>query len=155
MIAKLLLTSLLCVIMLYAGREIRRAPIIGVSSLVVALASTYLVWNPSHASEIAHIAGIGRGVDLVIYLWVVISLLVMLNLHVKLRLQMELITALARRNAIDNAQAPHWEDRNQPAANTSPQMITAKPARSRGDSGSPNTMAPSSGVMTKASATNG
>jgi hypothetical protein len=55
---------------------------------------------------LAELAGIGRGVDLIIYTWVVISLLVVLNLHLKLRAQMELITALAREIAIANARKP-------------------------------------------------
>jgi small membrane protein len=55
---------------------------------------------------LAEVAGIGRGVDLIIYTWVVISLLVVLNLHLKLRAQMELITALAREIAIANARTP-------------------------------------------------
>ena len=47
------------------------------------------------------------GVDLIIYVWVVISLLIVLNLHLKLRAQMELITALAREIAIVKAQSSH------------------------------------------------
>jgi hypothetical protein len=38
-----------------------------------------------------------------LYIWVVISLLVLLNLHLKLRGQIELITALARHVAIATA----------------------------------------------------
>ena len=37
------------------------------------------------------------------YIWVVISLLMLVNLHLKLRAQMEVITALARIIALDNA----------------------------------------------------
>jgi hypothetical protein len=103
MIAQLILTVLLAGIMLYAGHQCRRSPVIAALSLLAALAATYLVWMPSHASDVAQWAGIGRGVDLIIYLWVVISLLVGLNLHLKIRIQLELITALARRIAIANA----------------------------------------------------
>ena len=55
---------------------------------------------PSHATRLAALVGIGRGVDLIIYIWVVISLLMLLNLHLKLRAQMELITVLAREIAM-------------------------------------------------------
>ena len=41
--------------------------------------------------------------DLIMYLWVCISLIVLLNLHLKLRSQHELITALARAIALANA----------------------------------------------------
>ena len=60
---------------------------------------------PTHASRLAALVGIGRGVDLILYLWVVISLIVLLNLHLKLRAQMEVITVLAREIAIANARS--------------------------------------------------
>jgi hypothetical protein len=57
--------------------------------------------------------GIGRGVDLILYTWVVISLIMLLNLHLKLRSQLELITLLARKIAIADALRavrPHSEE---------------------------------------------
>ncbi len=113
MIAQALLSALLAGIMLYAWREYRRSHVIGFAAMAVSLVGLYLVWMPSHASHLAEWAGVGRGVDLVIYVWVVISLLVILNLHLKLRAQMELITRLARSVAIDNAlrtSRPHPQD---------------------------------------------
>ena len=105
MIAQLVLTALLLGIMLYALSEYRRAPVIGLVSMVVALAALYFVWIPGHATQLATLVGIGRGVDLILYLWVVISLIVLLNLHLKLRTQMETITALARALALANARS--------------------------------------------------
>ena len=70
-------------------------------------AGLYFVWLPSHATWLASLVGIGRGVDLILYVWVIISLLVMLNLHLKLRAQMELITVLTREIAIANAGPAH------------------------------------------------
>lgn len=106
MIAQIGLSILLAGIMLYAFTEYRRAPVIGLIGLLVAAAGLYFVWLPEHATWLAERAGIGRGVDLILYVWVVISLLVMLNLHLKLRAQMELITTLARQVAIANARSP-------------------------------------------------
>jgi hypothetical protein len=103
MIAQLILTVLLAGIVLYAGHQCRRSPVIAALSSLAAVAATYLVWMPTHASDVAQWTGIGRGVDLIIYLWVVISLLVALNLHLKMRIQLELITALTRKIAIANA----------------------------------------------------
>jgi hypothetical protein len=103
MIAKLILTTLLSGVLLYAWQERRRSPVVGMSSLLAAGSALYLVWIPTHASVLADWAGVGRGVDLIIYIWVVISLLVLLNLHLKLRGQIELITALARHVAIATA----------------------------------------------------
>jgi small membrane protein len=103
MIAQLILTMLLSGILLYSWVECRRSPVVGLLSMLAAFAGLYFVWVPSHATTLAHMLGVGRGVDLIIYTWVVISLLVLLNLHLKLRAQMELITILARSLAIAGA----------------------------------------------------
>jgi hypothetical protein len=103
MIAQISLSALLFAVMLYAWSEYRRSPAVSLVSLLAALGGLYFVWVPSHATRLAELAGVGRGVDLVIYTWVAISMLVLLNLHLKLRMQMELITVLARALAIANA----------------------------------------------------
>ena len=103
MIAQISLSALLFAVLLYAWSQYRRAPAVGLLSVLAAFVGLYFVWMPSHATQLAAFAGVGRGVDLVIYVWVVISLLVVLNLHLKLRMQMELITALARSLALANA----------------------------------------------------
>ena len=105
MIAQFVLSALLFAIVLYAWIEYRRAPAIGLLSMLLALTGLYFVWIPGHATRLAEFAGIGRGVDLILYLWVVISLIVLLNLHLKLRAQMEIITVLAREIAIANARS--------------------------------------------------
>jgi small membrane protein len=164
MIAQFILTALLLGVALYAWQEHRRSPVVGTLSMVAATTAIYLVWAPSHASDLAEFAGVGRGVDLIIYIWVVISLLVLLNLHLKLRVQLELITALARQIAIANASPaantsladrPSRADEYQPATSSNPPIIMAIPAKSRADSGSANHSPPSSGVIANASATNG
>jgi hypothetical protein len=105
MIAQLVLTALLCAILLYAWTEYRRSPVVGLIALLAACGGLYFVWLPAHATVLAEFAGVGRGVDLIIYTWVVISLLLLLDLHLKLRAQMELITTLAREIAIAKARA--------------------------------------------------
>jgi small membrane protein len=99
-IAQIFLSALLCGILMYAWVERRLAPIVGFLVITTVVAGLYLVWVPSHATRLAEAVGIGRGVDLVIYTWVVISLLVVLNLHLKLRAQTEAITTLARAIAL-------------------------------------------------------
>jgi small membrane protein len=100
MTAQLLLSFLLGAILIYALAERRRSPVVGALALATAAAGLYFVWMPDHATALAELAGVGRGVDLIIYIWVVISLLVLLNLHLKLRTQTEAITSLARAIAI-------------------------------------------------------
>jgi hypothetical protein len=106
MIAQFFLSALLLAILIYAWSEYARSPAIALVAVLAACGGLYFVWFPVHATALAELAGIGRGVDLIIYTWVVISLLVALNLHLKLRAQMELITALAREIALAKAQIP-------------------------------------------------
>jgi hypothetical protein len=110
MIAQLVLTALSFAILLYAWMEYPRSPAVGLFAWLAALGGLYFVWVPSHATQLAALVGIGRGVDLIIYTWVGISLLLLLNLHLKLRSQMELITVLARELAIANARASQFEE---------------------------------------------
>jgi small membrane protein len=106
MIAQIVLSALLAGILLYAWTEYRRSPAVALLTVFVASAGIYFVWMPEHSTQLAEMVGIGRGVDLILYIWVCISLIVLLNLHLKLRTQMELITTLARRIAIADAQPP-------------------------------------------------
>jgi hypothetical protein len=100
MIAQLLFSIMLAGILLYAWTEYRRSPVIALCAVLTAFGGLYFVWLPAHATILAEAVGVGRGVDLIIYVWVVISLLIVFNLHLKLRSQMELITGLAREIAI-------------------------------------------------------
>jgi small membrane protein len=105
MIAQLILSLLLAAILLYAWTEYRRSPAVALLTLLVATAGLYFVWFPEHSTRLAELVGVGRGVDLILYTWVCLSLIVLLNLHLKLRTQTELITTLARKIAIADAQS--------------------------------------------------
>jgi hypothetical protein len=125
MIAQVFFTLLLGTVFLYAWIEYRRSPVVAVSSSLVALAGLYFVWVPSQSTRLAEFVGIGRGVDLILYTWVGISLLVILNLHLKLRTQLELITVLARKIAlIDLAASP---DHSLVPPGALPLDVSAKP----------------------------
>ena len=106
MIAQIVLSLLLGVVLLYAWAQYRRSPIVTVLSCAVSLIGFYFVWLPSHATLVAELVGIGRGADLVLYVWACISLVILLNLHLKLRTQHELLTQLARSIALANATLP-------------------------------------------------
>ncbi len=105
MIAQLFLSALLLGILLYSWLQYRRSPVVALAAVIAVCGGLFFVWFPSYATALAEFVGIGRGVDLVMYVWVVISLLIVLNLHLKLRSQMELITELAREIAVLKAEA--------------------------------------------------
>jgi small membrane protein len=106
MIAQFIFSILLAGVLLYAWAEYRRSPVVALMTLAIASAGLYFVWLPDHSTRLAELVGIGRGVDLILYTWVCISLIVLLNLHLKLRTQMELITTLAQKVALADASRP-------------------------------------------------
>jgi len=135
MIAQFILSILLAGILLYAWTEYRRSPVVALLTLVVAAAGLYFVWIPEHSTQLAELVGIGRGVDLMLYVWVCISLIVLLNLHLKLRTQMELITTLARKVALADAARPaeaEIADSIVPAETDATKRPTGAEARSSG-----------------------
>jgi small membrane protein len=100
MIAQALLSILLGLVLLHGWTQFRRSPLIAATSIVAGFAGLYLVWAPEQTTAIAALVGIGRGVDLILYLWVCISLNLLLSLHLKQRVQQETITKLARAMAL-------------------------------------------------------
>lgn len=61
------------------------------------------VWSPGLTDLVAAQLGVGRGADVVIYVWIVTSLLVVLQLHFRIRHDSERITELARAVALNGA----------------------------------------------------
>jgi hypothetical protein len=109
-IAQLVLTGLLGIVVLYAWIAYQQSRVVGVAAVGAAVAGLYFVWIPAHAMILAEWAGVGRGVDLIIYVWVVISLIIMLNLHLKIRSHAKRMTELARKVAISGVSVPRCED---------------------------------------------
>ncbi len=134
MIAQFILSILLAGILLYAWSEYRRSPAVAVLTVFVATAGLYFVWVPEHSTTLAELVGIGRGVDLILYIWVCLSLIVLLNLHLKLRTQMELITLLARKNALADAQpAARESEHTEPASDLTYSRRGARKPRQTSD----------------------
>jgi small membrane protein len=103
MIAQLLLSILLGCVLVYAWAQYKRSPLVAGASMIAGAAGLYLVWAPEQSTAVAEFIGIGRGVDLILYLWVCISLNMLLSLHLTLRVQHETRTKLARAMALKNA----------------------------------------------------
>jgi small membrane protein len=103
MIAQVVFTLMLTAVVLVAFVQLPRIPLVGGAVISVALFGAYIVWMPDHATYLAHLVGIGRGADLVLYVWVLISCAILLLFYLQLREQLQLITALARRMALAGA----------------------------------------------------
>jgi hypothetical protein len=106
MIAQLIFTIVLLGVALAAFTQLPQIPVVGGIVIGAALFGGYLVWMPDHATYIANMVGIGRGADLVLYVWVLITCAILLLLYLNLREQLQLITTLARRMALSEAALP-------------------------------------------------
>jgi len=95
---------LLCVV-LYAYTQARMAPKVTAFAIVIALIGEYFVLFPEHAAFVANSVGIGRGADLVFYVWILFSLVTLLYLHLKLRVANERFVTLIRELALQRAEA--------------------------------------------------
>ncbi len=65
-----------------------------------------LIFYPNFLSSIAHILGIGRGVDLAIYLSVIVIFYLLYKIFVKLNETEKRITQIIREIALKNSQIP-------------------------------------------------
>jgi hypothetical protein len=106
MIIQVLLTLGLVVLILYAYAQRATSRLIPVAMTTIGVVGLYFVWLPDHANDLAHLIGVGRGADLVLYCWILISLIVALNLHIVARSNLRLITELARYIALSEPRHP-------------------------------------------------
>jgi hypothetical protein len=78
----------------------RRAPAVGAAIALAALCGLYFVWMPAHLSAVANALGVGRGTDLLLYLWVSLTMLALAALVLELRHLQRQLTVLAREQAL-------------------------------------------------------
>ena len=106
MIIKFLL-SILCIILIsFILFQRATSRIFQIIVIIFLIFGSYLIWFPQHSTEFANFLGVGRGVDLVIYFWIIMSFACFLILYLRL-LQLEgVITKLARSIALSRPVVP-------------------------------------------------
>ena len=103
MIIQIVLSIGLGVCLFYVVSLGRSSPLIRASLFAMVVAGLVFVWFPDVTNRIAKLVGVGRGADLVMYVWIVVNLLLVLRLHLKLRDQSETLTKIARHIALNEA----------------------------------------------------
>ena len=103
MIIQVILTLGLFSCLLYAFLQRQKSRFISLTIGVVAVAGIYFVLVPERTDQLGHLVGIGRGADLILYCWLVISLMVSVNLQFRILRLQRLITELARHMALQGA----------------------------------------------------
>lgn len=100
MIIQLLLT-LSCVFFVFYGLgQFQHSRLAGYAMVITAILSGWFIWHPDDSTLLANLFGIGRGADLLLYLWFAVSASLIFVLHIKLGSQARQITNLARYIAI-------------------------------------------------------
>jgi len=100
------LTVLIIPIFLYALRSWSVSRFIAILLYIAGSVAIIFVWIPSIAEIAATIMGVGRGVDMVIYVYCLLSFILILDLSLKIKHQQRIITKLAREIAILNTKMP-------------------------------------------------
>jgi len=113
MTIKLLLTLGLVGAFSYVFVQSGTLRLIKITTTVVIVFGIYFVWFPAHATVIARVLGVGRGADLLMYCWIMVTFIVLLNLHLKLRAAHIMLTKLARHTAKREATGTLEADRGE------------------------------------------
>jgi hypothetical protein len=106
MIFQVFLVVALLALSAYAYSQRRRVPLVAYGVLVLSAGGIALAVAPEFANQLAEFIGVGRGADLILYVFVLIVLAAIFNLHLRLRAQQETLTELVRALGIRNAERP-------------------------------------------------
>jgi len=103
---KIPLIAMLIFCALYGWRQRKLSPLVGLLTPLTCAAGVTLVLKPDWSSEAARLLGVGRGADLILYIWTALSMLILANVHFRLRAYQRMITILSRELAILGANRP-------------------------------------------------
>ena len=96
----------LAVLLLFAVGQRRHSGPLSYGMMLTAAVGAVLVIFPELSTTIANAVGIGRGADLIFYVFMLIVFAAIANLHLRMRLHAEMTTVLARELALATARQP-------------------------------------------------
>jgi len=100
---RIILSVLLLLLLSYALKQYRRSGLFSSVILLCSIVGVVLVWVPDLSTSVANHLGVGRGVDLITYLFIIISIASIFNIHLRLRASKEVVTRIVREMAIRDA----------------------------------------------------
>jgi len=106
MMIQLFLTALLMAIGFSIALQRSTSRLVRLAILAVVAGGGFFVWVPNQTTAIAELVGVGRGADLMLYLWVVITLALILFLYLKMIRMGRKITQLTRAIALMHVKEP-------------------------------------------------
>jgi hypothetical protein len=106
MIIQVFLTLLLVAVAVLVAVQRTASRLVQFGVLAVILVGAYFVWMPEQANVLAHAVGVGRGADLLFYLWVVITLALIMFMYLKIQRLARRVTQLTRAMALQHPRLP-------------------------------------------------
>ena len=100
MIIKFILIFGLLLCLFYAYLQRTKSRLVACAIFLTAAVGIYFVIFPEQTTNIAEFLGVGRGADLILYCWLIISLVISMNLQFKILELQEVVTELTRELAI-------------------------------------------------------
>ena len=106
MIIQFILSFIFLILVVYGLNQKNKARSVGGIIYASAILGCFFVWFPEYSGIAANFVGVGRGADLVLYLFVVTTLVVGFSLYLKLNSCLLLITEVARHVALSSPLLP-------------------------------------------------
>lgn len=100
---QVILTTGILVIGIYSYKRFHTSYIDAVLIFLFVVAGFTLTFFPELANKVAHISGVGRGVDMIFYLCILFFCFIVLKLYAKLRRLEQILTQLLREKSIAEA----------------------------------------------------
>jgi hypothetical protein len=101
MIIQFILISGLSLCLIYALLQRQKSRLISTVLIAASIVGIVFVLVPEVTNRLAHFVGVGRGADLILYCWLLISLVISVNLQLKILSLQRNITDIARVLALD------------------------------------------------------
>lgn len=107
MIFQLTLTAALFSLMAFVGIRRFDFRVLKYVLLVAIVAGLYFTWRPDDLTMLAHLIGVGRGADLLIYILTLIVFLLIIASALQIRVSNDRMTKLTRELALLHAKRPN------------------------------------------------
>jgi hypothetical protein len=104
MIIQPLITLVLLSILFFTLLQSRSHRILRTTMIVSVLLGIIFTWMPTLSNKIANYFGVGRGADLIFYIWILVSMLALVALYFSFNRQNKQITELTRSIALLEAE---------------------------------------------------
>ena len=95
-----ILSVMLLGILLFTLMQSRRGFVLRTTMILSVLLGLVLTWAQGLANKIANYLGVGRGADLIFYIWILVSMLALVALYFGINRQSKQITELTRTLAL-------------------------------------------------------